>query len=242
MDDKLIPDQPQKLLLEGKFDPSLRLMIGQNSNEVRLAAVEIGREASTDQDLQGLSVIPPNVQTNDVFNEYITEFFLNANASTISYITDVLYPNILDGSHGYTTQLERVSLVMAEHIYTCSTSDLATAYKGATFNYEFAVPPGTHASDVPYTYFNGTLNANPKVKNATIALDLQGFITNFVKTGNPNGDAAADHAKDVPMFQAYGTDAGVLKLNISGVGRVPDPSNNDRCRWWQLGIYDHIHP
>ncbi|KAI9817617.1 MAG: hypothetical protein M1832_004621 [Thelocarpon impressellum] len=221
VDGSLVTDIPNKLLLDGKFDKSVKIMSGQNS-------------------LEGLSLIPPNVQSEAAFNDYLKVLFPTADDATRSYIADTLYPSVLDGSLGYTTQLQRIQLLAAELVYTCSTAHLARAYGNATYDYNFAVPPSEHAQDLPYTFYAGKPEQNPLVTNTTIAILMQDYFTNFAISGEPNG-GKKDKKKDdkLPTFEPYGADAGVLRLNVTGVERVRDPADNARCTWWQLGLYDN---
>lgn len=55
---------------------------------------------------------------------------------------------------------------------------------------------------------------------------LQGYITSFVKTGDPG-------------FEAYG-EGNVRELVPRGTGGeyVRDPTENERCDWWQRAVYE----
>ena len=103
-----------------------------------------------------------------------------------------------------------------------------------TYNYLFSVPPGHHRDDIPYTFFDATGTANDPVKNATLAVDMQRYITAFVATGDPN---AFQGATQLPSFPLYGSDAVVLNFNLSDISTTVDPMMNPRCDWWQLGLY-----
>ena len=78
-----------------------------------------------------------------------------------------------------------------------------------------------------YTYYNGPSSS---VIAPEIALALQRYITDFAETGKPNGPG-------VPYFMMYGENATVQDLNITGISEVMDPAANQRCNWWQLGLY-----
>jgi len=75
-----VPDIPAKLLSEGRLH-NVSLVGGHNRDE-------------------GLLFTPPHVQIQDQFILAIQIIFPDSNASTISYITDVLYPPILMGVTG----------------------------------------------------------------------------------------------------------------------------------------------
>jgi carboxylesterase type B len=80
-----VPDLPARLISHGKFH-NVALSVGHNAEE-------------------GLLFTPPTVQTQDEYIEAIEMLFPTANASTISYITEVLYPPVFNGSYGYTSAL-----------------------------------------------------------------------------------------------------------------------------------------
>lgn len=112
-------------------------------------------------------------------------------------------------------------------IFTCNTFYLDKAYGNNTYSYLFAVPPGTHGQDIPYTYYNG-----PSSDVVTsVALALQSYLTAFAETGTPNEEG-------VPFFPLYGSGAVVQVLNYTGITQAMDPAANNRCNWWQKGLYE----
>lgn len=173
---------------------------------------------------------------------------LRAWPAVTKYITNTLYPAVFDGSQaqGYTDQIGRAAALISEllvsanqrgcpkreltssSIFTCNTFYLDKAYNNETYAYFFTVPPALHGQDVAYTYFNGP---NPEnVQNPKIAIALQEYITSFAMDGNPN-------EAGVPHFPLYGDDATVQILNITGISQGMDPVANQRCNWWQKGLY-----
>jgi carboxylesterase type B len=94
----------------------------------------------------------------------------------------------------------------------------------------FSVPPGLHGQDVPYTFYNGDGNPTDGVVNATVAFVLQKYITDFAKTGNPDGPA-------VPHFPLYGDQSIAMNLNATSISEMRDPISNLRCEWWQRALY-----
>lgn len=67
--------------------------------------------------------------------------------------------------------------------------------------------------------------------NPAIAIALQEYITNFAIRGTPNQEGV------VPHFDLYGANATVQNLNVTSIGQLRDPVANDRCNWWQKGLY-----
>lgn len=107
--------------------------------------------------------------------------------------------------------------------------NIVTAFSGNTHNYIFSVPPGAHAQDVPYTFYDENTEGNGStsgVANSTAAEILQRFITTFTAEGRP-GEG----------FPEYGVEGLVLNINETVIGMVVDLMRNSRCAWWQKGLY-----
>jgi carboxylesterase type B len=213
VDGLFAPLQPSQLLAQGRFDKDVRVMVGHNANEGQLFT-------------------PYFLQTEDQLRYQIEEAFANAPKQSIDYITETLYPPVFDGSLGYTNNLERGRLIIAEGVFTCNTNYLSRAYGNRTYSYLFAIPPAIHGQDIPYTYYEGgaTTALPTGVQNRTIALALQDFITSFAENGVPD-------AQGIKQFNMYGEDAKVLELNITGIEEIRDSNANVRCAWWQKALY-----
>ncbi|KAI9794073.1 MAG: hypothetical protein M1816_006698 [Peltula sp. TS41687] len=208
VDGTFVPDLPGKLLLEGKFAKDVKVMVGHNANE-------------------GLVFASPYVRTQDDYVSLIRTDLPTASPEVVDYISQTLYPPIFNGSFGYRDQIQRTALTLAEVGFSCNTNYLGRAYGNQTYNYLFSIPPALHGQDVPYTFFDGP---NPMVLATPIAIALQEYITSFAATGNPNEDG-------VPRFDFYGDANEVQNLNVTGIEEIKDPAANERCAWWQLGLY-----
>ena len=208
VDGEFVPALPGKLLLQGGFDKSLKIMAGHNIDE-------------------GIAFMDPFAQDEARFEADLRIYFPTITDATIQYISKTLYPPVFDGSLGYTTQTVRSDLLITEAFFTCSTNYLARAYGDQTFNYIFSVPPSLHGDDIPYTYFNGP---NAAVKNDTLAVIMQEYFTNFAITGNPNGPG-------LPYFHTYGGDSVAQNLGLTTIGPIQDNAANPRCLWWQKGLF-----
>ncbi|KAI8939663.1 hypothetical protein NX059_003420 [Plenodomus lindquistii] len=212
VDGNFAPQLPGQLLAQGRFDKDVRVLVGHNSAE-------------------GTYFTPPSVRSDATLLTQLRSAYPYAPQKSLDYIINTLYPAVFDGSYPYTTEYQRGSLIIAEGVFTCNTNYLSTAYKNQTYSYLFAVPPGFHGQDVAYTYYDGGALAPPLgVTNRTVAIALQDFIASFAETGAPEADG-------IPQFNMYGEDAGVLKLNITGIEEVRDSNANARCAWWQKGLY-----
>ncbi|KIW69058.1 hypothetical protein, variant [Phialophora macrospora] len=208
VDGVFAPALPGQLLLNGSFDKTLKIMAGHNLNE-------------------GIGFMDPFAQNETVFETDLRIYFPTISDATVKYISHTLYPPVYDGSAGYTTPTGRSALMITEAFFTCSTNMLARAYNNSVFNYIFSVPPSLHGDDVYYTYYDGP---NAHVQNDTLAITMQRYFTGFVMTGNPN-------AAGLPPFPKYGAAATVQNLNLTTIAPVKDNAANERCLWWQKGLY-----
>jgi carboxylesterase type B len=175
----------------------------------------------------------PAVRTDAQLEEYLATVYPGMAPAIITYITKTLYPAIYDGSMPYSNSLDRFIFLITESIFTCNTNQLARAFGNNTYAYQFEVFPALHSYDVEYTFYNGAPSNVAAVEPliAPLAKVLQGFITNFAMTGNPNG-------KGLPDFPVYGSDGMELGLNVSVNSHMKDPTDNPRCVFWQKSLFD----
>ncbi|KAI9706591.1 MAG: hypothetical protein M1836_003598 [Candelina mexicana] len=217
VDGDYVPELPGQLLLEGKFDRNVALMIGHQANE-------------------GLRYTSPTVQTEAAFKELLTTAFPQISPQELNYLIETLYPptkSLTPLMYGLSRSTpvpvyERATLLTAESCFTCNTYYLSTAFSRQTHNYIFNVTGATlHGFDVPYTFFT---NPNPGVKFENVAKDLQRYITSFVILGRPQGDG-------LPFWEEYGEAGNVFEFNEEGYMIQDDDTANGRCVWWQKGLY-----
>ncbi|RDW57034.1 hypothetical protein BP6252_13906 [Coleophoma cylindrospora] len=215
VDGDLVPALPGVLLLEGKFDQSIKVMVGHNEDEGRIFT-------------------SPTITTDVALASFLRSQLPAAQPAVLAYIQDVLYPPLYNGSLPYTTEFGRADLITSEFLVTCNTRFLDLAYNNETFAYFYTIPAGLHAEDLAYTFFNGDTSTSdeggPPV-NASIAVQFQKFLTNFAMTGDPNG-------RGVMHFPVYGPTARVLDIDIGDLGHSEmDSVVNNRCLWWQQAFY-----
>jgi carboxylesterase type B len=219
VDGDFLPALPGQLLARGQFDKSLKVMVGHNANE-------------------GLIFTPPYSQnTTDILdNLAITIPSIMAYPEVLDYVTSDLYPADFSGAQaqGYTNNLDRAAAIISELAFTCNTFYLDKAFKNQTYAYLFSAPPALHGFDVPYTFYNANETSTSAIRgvpNPAIAIALQEYITNFAIRGTPNQEGV------VPHFDLYGANATVQNLNVTGITQLRDPVANQRCNWWQKGLF-----
>lgn len=208
VDGEYVPDAPGRLLLQGRFDKSIKVMNGHNAAE-------------------GVLFTLPTANTSDAFTSLVELWLPSANASTVTYITTTLYPSIFDGTLPYTDNLGRSILFVAEYVITCATNFLDRAFDNQTYGYQFSVPPAFHANDNKYTFYNGPgTNDTYGTYNVTVALAHQQQIVTFAETGVPEG---------IPIY-GDGTILDLNNTGLP-FPAIPDPDANDRCLFFQQGDF-----
>jgi carboxylesterase type B len=214
VDGIFVPANPGVLLSAGAFAHDVKVMAGHNTNE-------------------GVLFTNPDVRTDAQLEGYITTNYPGIAPQIMQEIVNTLYPAVYDGSMPYTNGLERTIFLVTESIFTCNTNQLARALGNQTYAYQFEVPPALHGFDIGYTFWNGqptNVSTVPPLI-APLAQVLQGYITNFAMTGNPNG-------KGLPNFPMYGTGSVEVGLNVTINSRMRDPTENQRCVFWGKALLD----
>lgn len=206
VDGIFVPELPGTLLATGQHAKDIQLLTGHQANEAPFFT-------------------PPYLRSTADLRGYLEEIYVDITSSTLDYILDVLYPEVYDGSYPYTNGLERAFLLVADSSLTCNTNYLNNAFNNRSYAYEFQIPPALHSQDVPYTFYDGGAGVI-----VPIAKIQQGYITNFVTTGNPNGVG-------LPPFPMQGANVSMNAWNITGVQTERDDTANARCIWWQQGLY-----
>lgn len=139
--------------------------------------------------------------------------------ANLMHVLDTLYP-----ASAYQKAFLRGVQLVSDVDFSCTTRYLALALGNQTCNYIFAVPPGYHAQDTSYTFFNGdtsTLHDGVAV-DANLAAALQDYIVGFAATGCWLTTRPAE-------FPVYGEDTAVVRITAGGVVSGTDDQTNERC-------------
>ena len=95
VDGLFAPALPGRLLLQGSFDKTVKVLNGHNTNE-------------------GLPFTDPAFQRDTALEPALRSIFPGIQTSVLDYIEKVLYPPVYDGSHGYTDRIGRVALLISD--------------------------------------------------------------------------------------------------------------------------------
>ncbi|KAI5361172.1 Putative carboxylesterase, type B, carboxylesterase type B, active, alpha/Beta hydrolase [Septoria linicola] len=207
VDGVFVPQLPGQSLAKGQFAKDIKLLIGHNANE-------------------GLLFTSPYISNASAYESYIDTLLPTVSSFPLykNYIVNTLYP-----ASSYPDSISRASQTVADAAFVCNTFYLDKAFKNQTYAYLFAVPPALHGSDISYTFYNDD-GASASVINPEIAIALQEYITHFAEFGYPSETG-------VPHFPIYGKNATVQVLNATRIAQAVDPAANERCNWWQKGLY-----
>lgn len=208
VDGSFVPDDPKRLLRDGKADRSVKLLTSIAGDE-------------------GLRFTSANITSEEDFQQFISLLLESANDTVREYVTGTLYPPVFDGSLPYTNQRERASLFRGEIVITCNTQYLHNAMEPAGYAYMWDAWPSLHLGDVAYVFWNGPQTFSPV--NGTVARAIQDYITTFAITGDPN------HAGLPALAEYDGTS--LLRLSREGFDVVADPTDNERCAYWKDAPY-----
>ena len=185
-----------------------------------------------DHSRQAALFASPSSNTQAAFDAFINGVLSTATPSQVKHINQTLYPPEFSGTQPYKNQFERLSLLDADTFNVCWTVLLASTYAPRAHNYIFSIPPGFHAQDLAYTYYNG----GGYQVNATVARVLQGYVAKFALTGDPNGSGLPSFPNWTPSLEDVeqkrtleGTK--VLNLTNSGFPIAQEPAKM-RCEWW----------
>ncbi|KAI0782412.1 cephalosporin esterase [Irpex lacteus] len=159
-------------VIDGEFitdSPSRQIESGRLNGERLLAITNT---------FEGTIFVNANFSAQMTVANYVTQLFPNFDQNDINRAATV-YTN----DAALSTTNDKAIAIMGESIFICPTYLLLQSFKGTAFKAEFAIPPGTHGSDVAYYFPNGNPPAFP---NPQFDASFAGAITGFAKSGDPN--------------------------------------------------------
>lgn len=216
-DGSYVPDLPEKLLASGRYHKDVKVMVAHNTFE-------------------GQKYTDPAATNSSAFDSYMKLYFPEMPEAVLEELSTEVYPAVYNdtASFPWATPFDRLMTAVADFTFTCHAyftgEALGTENGGASaYSYLFSAPPGTHTLDVNYSFYvNATWST--LVTNATLAGIMQGYLTTFAETGDPNSEG-------LPVFPVYGEGFADLNLNATFVDVLKDPAANSRCDWWREAAY-----
>lgn len=134
---------------------------------------------------------------------------------------------------GYNDPQGRQGLFTSETVINCLVNHINRAFARhhSTYSYLFSAPPALHGQELNYVFYNNEpADVYSRPVNVSLAHTVQDYWLNFARDGDPNGPG-------LPVWGRWGAERRVQGISLAGVGPRVDVSENERCRWWQLGLY-----
>ena len=121
VDNSFVPALPGQLLLNGKFDQNVRILVSHNLNE-------------------GVVFTPPWVISDEVYRRYVNDGLPGASSEVMDDLVNNVYPPTYNGNTGYANLLQRTSATIGEGIFACNSYFLASALAGKSYACKFFYP------------------------------------------------------------------------------------------------------
>ena len=142
-----------------------------------------------------------------------------------------LYPGVYNGSQPWRTPVGRTKVFQSELIFQCNTNFIHKALHNQTYAMRYDVPPAIHGVDPCVVFFTAGKTTNETCPSTPFVVNtMQGYWTNFVLTGNPNGGS-------LPHWHIQGHNGSMITVNYTGVKTVQDDTANSRCDWMGKALF-----
>jgi len=168
--------------------------------------------------------------TIELMTSFFTVMGFNLSSEVIEDVWD-LYP-IINNTDLYYTIFGKYDRIISEVLLDCYSYYIAKSYS-TVYGWYFDVPPSYHAQENPYLFAGGTGTGGSSsyAINATLSYYMKTYLVNFA-LGNINAQAS-----EVPTWSAVGNvDMINLELGNDNVGMISDPTDTDRCAFWQTNV------
>ncbi|KAH7053178.1 Alpha/Beta hydrolase protein [Macrophomina phaseolina] len=142
----------------------------------------------------GYSAYPGLVLTPPLHDaaSFLPHYFSTLNDSALSFLTDILYPPIYNGSQPYHDLISRTALIIGDAVINCTAHALSAAFANSSYAYIFAVS-GLHGQDIGYTFYRPGVSQSVGTPVDVGPVDggaadiLQNWIVSFASIGKPLG-------------------------------------------------------
>ena len=229
---------------DGSFSRQLPVLEFASGNFYKGISSIIISHVSDEADL----FVPASVLTDEMFTELLNyQWPPYAQRGGVTRAIEARYPPVMAPGANYTTERARLKAYIGESSFQCNARHISDAYKGKTYNMQYSVTPGLHATDLLPTFYNLNLNLNALGMDVPIPLvpgfgglatAYQSYLVSHARTANPN-----TYKKTINIPSAitwpkpgHGGDAlsGVLDVNDLGFKLLTDEQTTEgRCGFWR---------
>ena len=199
--------------------------------------------------LESFIFTPVDVTTDADFNAFVNYTYPpHANAADVDAAIEAHYPPIMSSPpSNYTSAFARTEAGLGDSAVECTVRYLTDAYAGKTYNLQYSVTPGYHATDLLPTFYNldinlATLNTSvsyPLIPFfGTFAQSYQSYLVSHARSGNPNTYAKTLNVPPAiywPQPDTSGDElTGVLNAGDTGFSLISDATTTETiCDFWR---------
>ncbi|VDC03515.1 unnamed protein product [Peniophora sp. CBMAI 1063] len=171
-------------------------------------------------------------RTNATLADYVANLFPRMNDSSIQQAV-TLYSNLTDVTA--TTVPQQAAFVMGDSILVCPAFYALNAFPATSgWKGEFAIPPGTHGSELAYL-FADSVQGLPAFNNTAFISAFQSSFFSTAVSLNPNAHDSEDLKPNWPTFQETGKTM-FFNETMTGAPEVVTISTSsallERCAFW----------
>ncbi|VDC03514.1 unnamed protein product [Peniophora sp. CBMAI 1063] len=170
--------------------------------------------------------------TNTTLAEYVANLFPRMNDTSIQQAV-AIYSNLADVSAP--TVPEQAAFVMGDSIFVCPAFYVLDAFPSASgWKGEFAIPPGTHGSELAFL-FADSVQGFPTFNNSAFISSFQSSFFSTAISLDPNAHDADDLKPEWPTFKQTG-ETMLFNMTTAGEPEVTTVPTSDalleRCAFW----------
>ena len=193
--------------------------------------------------------IPSNFTTDSQSSTILnTDFPPYAQAAGVAAAIESRYPRVMNNSSSpYLTERDRLRDIIGDREFYCNVRFLTNAYTGKSYNLQYSVTPGLHATDVLPTFYNTNLNLTMLGQNVpfplipgfgSFAQAYQSYLTSHARSGNPNTFRETINVPPtIPWPKPDNSQDlldGVLNAGDLGFSIIrDDKTGKDKCKFWR---------
>ena len=194
--------------------------------------------------------VPLNVNTDAQFTTLLDfSYPASAKAAGVDAAIEARYPPVMSANSNYTTERARLKDYIADSGFQCNVRHLTDAYAGRTYNLQYSVFPGLHATDLLPTFYD--FNLALPLFGSTVPFPLlpgfgsyaqayQSYLVSHAQTGDPNTYKKTFNLPPAITWPKPTNDlnadqlADVLDAGNLGFSTIADPeTGRARCGFWQ---------
>jgi len=182
---------------------------------------------------------------DNINNQTAFETLVEYNFGKIDRVNKAIYakfPPPPESKGKWATQKARTKEFVEKSVFTCNTRFIAEAYKGKSFNLQYARGSGGHGSDILATFYNpgtsglglASLLGGSDKNLAKVAIGYQSYLASHARTGDVNKLRKKDGTVEWPVVELGSEFGNVLNVTNTGFEIIKDQKNLAvDCDFWR---------